>query len=129
MIRAVTDIDSGLERGTCGIGVEVDLNASSRFFIEPERSRILEVSGEDSRETEGEGGFRVSELALSAIDGDLEGARTLPFLTEKKAGDDPGVGPVVPAGGLELDNFSKALILCEIPDPRLTVLAIGFEDS
>lgn len=105
------------------------MNASSRFCIEPDLSRILEVSGDESRDTEGEGGFRVRELALSAIDGDLEGARTLAFLTEKNAGDAPGAGPVVPAGGVELDNFSKALILCDIPDPRLTVLAIGFADS
>lgn len=128
MIRAVTEIDSGRDRGACGAGVgdEVDLNASSRFCNELDR--ILEVSGDDSRDMDAEDGFRVSELARSAIEGDL--ARPLPFLaTEKKAADTPDVGPVVPAGGDELDNFSKALILCEIPDPRLTVLAMGLAGS
>jgi hypothetical protein len=88
----------------------------------------LRVSGDDSGDAVGDGVFRLKELALSAIEGDLE-PRTLPFLTEKKAGDDPGGGAVVPgvaiAPGARLESFSKAFILCEIPDPRLTFFAIG----
>lgn len=131
MIRAVTEIDSGRDRDGCGVGVGVDLKASSRFCneLDLDLSRIFDVSGDESPEMEGEVWFRVRELARSAMDGDLEGARTLPFRTEKNAGDAPGVGPVVPAGGVELDSFSKALILCDIPDPRLTDLAMGFDGS
>ena len=94
--------------------------------MDPDRSRILKVSGEDSREAEGEGLFRFREFALSAIDGDLE-PRTLPFRTAKNEGDAPGVGPVEGVGiaGPDPCNFSSAFILWEIPDPRLIFFAIG----
>ncbi len=107
------------------LGIGLDLNASTRLCIEPDLSRILKVSGEDSRDTDGEVS-RVNELARSAMDGDLEAPRTLPFLTEKNAVDAPDVGPVVlgvvfaPA-----PSFSNALILWEIPDPRLAFFASG----
>ncbi len=132
MILAVTEMDSGRDRGGCVVGIEPDLNASSRFCIDPDRSRIFKVSGEESRDTEGEGVFRVKESALSAIDGDLEGVRTLPLRTEKNDVD-AGGGAVDPeagvAAGVELDSFSKALILWDMPEPRLTFLAIGLACS
>lgn len=80
--------------------------------MEPDLSRSLRVSGEDSREIDGEASPRVKELALSAIDGDLEGPRILPFLTEKNEVEAPGVGPVVLGGVLApAPSFSNALIL------------------
>lgn len=108
------------------------LKALSRFWIDPERSRNFDVSGDDSRDTEGEGlgVFRVRELARSAMEGDLEAARTLPLRTEKNAGEAP-VGAVVPGEvpGALADSFSRALMRWEIPDPRLTFFARGFADS
>ena len=99
-----------------------------RFWIDPDLSRILKVSGEESRDAEGEGPFLFREFALSAIDGDLE-PRTLPFRTAKNAADAAGVGPVEGVGiaGPEPCNFSSAFILCEIPDPRLIFFAIGVD--
>jgi hypothetical protein len=94
------------------VGIELDLKASTRLCIEPDLSLILDVSGEDSRDIEGDVSPRVSESARSAIEGDLDAPRTLPFLTEKNAVDAPGFGPVVlgvvfaPA-----PSFSNALIL------------------
>ena len=101
-----------------------DVKASNRLLTDSDLSRGLMVSGDDSGEFEGE--FLVNEFARSAMDGDLP--RTVPLRTEKKAGDEPGGGPVVPVGvapGARLCSFSRALILCEIPDPRLTFLANG----
>ena len=124
MILAVTEMDSGRDRVGKLVGTPPEVKASSLFLTEPDLSRGLMVSGDDSGEFDGE--FLVNEFALSAIDGDLP--RTLPFRTEKKAGDDPGGGPVVPVGvaaGAKLCNFSSALILCEMPEPRLTFLARG----
>jgi hypothetical protein len=66
-------------------------------------------------------------LARSAIDGDLDGLRILDFLTEKNAVEARELGAVLGgvAPGARLENFSRALILCEIPDPRLTFLGVG----
>ena len=115
MMRAVTETDSGRDRGGRLVGTGLDVNALRRSWIDPDLSRTLKVSGEESRDTEGEGVFRVNESALSAMEGDLEAARTLPLRTEKNAGDVPGGGPVVPGAGvvpgLRLDSFSSALIL------------------
>jgi hypothetical protein len=86
------------------------LNVFNRFCIEPDLSRGLRVSGEDSRDKFGDGLLRFKELALSAIDGDLE-SRTLPGLTAKNAGDAIGAvagAPVVL--GEALENFSSAFI-------------------
>ena len=130
MIRAVTEIDSGRERfGSWVVGTGVDLKASTRDWIEPDLSRNFSVSGEDSREIDGEASPRVNEFARSAIEGDLEGPRTLPFLTEKKAVEAPGVDPVVLGGvAAPAPSFSKALILCEMPDPKLAFFASGRAD-
>lgn len=88
--------------------------------MEVDLSRGLNVSGEDSREALGEGLFRFSEFALSAIDGDFV-SRTLPVRTAKKAGDGRLAVPgTIGAVGARLDNFSRAFIRCEIPDPTLT---------
>jgi hypothetical protein len=108
-------MDSGLERfGSCVIGTGLELNVCSRLCTEPDLSRNFNVSGEDSREIAGETSC-VRELARSAMDGDLDGARTLPFLTEKNAVDAPVVGPVAVGGVLEAaPSCSKALILSEI---------------
>ena len=82
--------------------------------MESDLPRSLKASGEEFGEFEGDGVVLFKEFARSAIDGDLE-PRTLPFLTEKKAGEGPGVGPVdVEVGvapGATLDSFSSALIL------------------
>jgi hypothetical protein len=123
-------MDSGLARvGSWVVGTGLDLNASTRDWTEPDLSRILRVSGEDSREIDGEASPRVRELALSAMDGDLEGARTLAFLTEKKEVDAVGVGPMVLGGVLApAPSFSNAFIRWEIPEPRLTFFASGWVD-
>ena len=114
-MRAVTETDSGLDRGGRLVGTGLDVNALRRSWIDPDLSRTLKVSGEESRDMEGEGVFRVNESALSAMEGDLEAPRTLPLRTEKNAGDVPGGGPVVPGAevvpGPRLDSFSSALIL------------------
>ena len=45
----------------------------------------------------------------------------LPARTAKKAGDGRAVVPgATGAVGARLDNFSRAFIRCEIPDPTLT---------
>jgi hypothetical protein len=73
--------------------------------------------------------FLVSDSLLSTIEGDFEPARLRDFPTAKNAGEEPGVGPVVPRGGAgpedELESFSRAFILCEMPDPRFTFLTTG----
>ena len=110
----------------------LELKAFNRLWTDPDRSRNLNVSGDDSRDTDGDGVavFRVREFALSAIEGDLEAARTVPFRTEKNAGDAPLEGAAVPgvavAPGVLAESFSRALILDEMPDPRLTFFARGF---
>ena len=112
MMRAVTEIDSGRARVCVFVGEE--LKASCLFLIEYERSRFLNCSGEDSREIDGEGDALVKELALSAIDGDLEPPALCDFRTAKNVGAAPTAGPV-PCGAtgvpVVLDSFSKALIL------------------
>jgi len=92
--------------------------------MELDLSRGLNASGEDSREALGEGLFLFNEFALSAIDGDFV-SRMLPARTAKKAGDGRGAAPGVKgAVGARLDNFSRAFIRCEIPEPTLTFFAI-----
>jgi hypothetical protein len=93
-------------------------------LTDPDLSLSFEVSGDD----EGDGVCRVNESARSATDGDLEELRVLAFRTEKKAVEAPEFGAIVPTGvafGAELESFSRALILCDIPDPRLTFLGTG----
>lgn len=106
-IRAVTDIDSG--RDLAGWIWDVVLKRLVRLCSDSERSRSLKASGDDSRDIEGEGVFRVRDSARSAIEGDF---RPPAFRTEKKEGDETG-GPVgVPvAAGAALESFSNALIL------------------
>lgn len=108
----MTEIDSGRERlGICIGGIGLDLNASILFFIDSALSRNLRVSGEDSRDPNGEVSW-VRELARSAIDGDLEAGRALPFRTEKNPVDTPGVGPVVlGVVFVPAPSFSNAFIL------------------
>ena len=88
-----------------------ELNASLRLWIDPDRSRSLRASGDDSRDIDGEGVFRVRDSALSIMDGDFD-PRLPGFRTEKNEVEDPGAGPVPPDGRLGLpDSFSRALIL------------------
>lgn len=77
----------------------------------------------------GDGVLRLIELARSAIEGDLDSPRVLLLPTAKNAGEGRGVlegalAALFPVGPL-LESFSNALILCEIPEPRLTFFAIG----
>lgn len=70
----------------------------------------------------------MNEFVRSATDGDFDVLRALVLRTEKNAVDATEFGAVVPvavAFGVKLESFSKALILCEIPDPRLTFFGIG----
>lgn len=130
MMRAVTEIDSGRARVCVLVGEE--LKASCLFLIEYERSRFLYCSGEESRDIDGDGDCLVRELALSAIDGDLEPPALCDFRTAKKVGVVPTAGPALcGATGVPvvLDSFSKALILCEIPDPTFTFLMTGDDDG
>lgn len=68
--------------------------------------------------------FRVSELALSIMEGAFE-LRTLPFRTEKKVEEVPEEVEGGVSAGAALESFSSALILCEMPDPRLTFFTMG----
>ena len=126
----MTDIDSGFATCALAKGVGLDLNVSTLLWIEPDLSRILETSGDDSREAEGGGVFRLIEFARSATEGELLDSRTLPLRMEKNDVAEPEVVTAalgVVAAGLALDNFSKALIRCEMPDPRLTFFATGLD--
>jgi len=73
--------------------------------------------------------FLVNDSLLSTMEGDFEPARLRGCPTEKNAGETPGEGPVVPRGGdglaAELESFSRAFILWEIPEPRFTFLTTG----
>lgn len=116
----------------CDCGTPLDLNALTRLWNDGDLSRILKVSGVDSRDADadGDGVFPVSELARSAIEGDLVEPRTLFFLPTEKNAELAGVGLAFAVGsGDKVENFSSALILCEIPEPRLTFLAVGLLGS
>ena len=112
-MRAVTEIDSGRDR--TGWVVNGELNASLLLWIDPERSRNLRASGDDSRDTDGDVFFLVNDSLLSTMEGDFEPALLRGFPTEMNDGEAPREGPVVPGGGdglaAELDSFSRAFIL------------------
>ena len=112
IMRAVTEIDSGRDR--TGWVVNGELNTSLLLWIDPDRSRNLRASGDDSRDTVGDVFFLVNDSLLSAMDGDFEPALLRGF-PAKNAGEAPAEGPVVPGGGdglaAELDSFSRAFIL------------------
>lgn len=113
MIRAVTWMDSGLPRGAFCPSNMVNLLA-----IEPDLSRVvLGASGVGSRERSGVGGWRVTELARSATEGDFDGSLVLCFRTVKKV-EDGVVGLGRSSFGLP-DSASKALMRCEMLDPTL----------
>lgn len=111
--------------------IELGRVSSFRDRLEGVLERALTVSGDESRESVGEGVFRVSELVLSAIDGVLDGGpRTLFALrTEKKVGD--AFDRVPPAAGgeaalpAELETLSRALIRCEMLEPTWGFFARG----
>lgn len=129
-IRAVTEIDSVVGLCIFANGVGLDVNASTLLLIEPDRSRALLTSGDESREIEGGVVFRLRELALSATEGDEFSRTLLAFRIEKNDAVMPGVATAAGGGvapGAVLDSFSKALILCDIPEPRLTFLATGLD--
>jgi hypothetical protein len=86
-MRAVTDMDSGLDRwiGAC-TGIEPGSKLLTRFLTDPALSRwfAFRCSGEDSWDPKELGVLLLMEFARSAMDGpgDREGTRTLAFLTE-----------------------------------------------
>lgn len=133
MIRAVTEIDSGRDRTGGIMGTGLLSKVLTRFLIDLDLSRSVNASGEDSRDASvkspGEGVFLFKEFVRSAMDGEVP--RPLLFRTEKKAGAAPGGGPVVGAAAAPgvVVAFSKAFILWEIPEPRLTFLITGLSAS
>ncbi len=64
------------------------------------------------------------------MEGDFDPPAVPDFLTEKNVGVGAGAARVGPDTELvaELDNFSSALIRCEIPEPRFIFLAKGGAD-
>jgi hypothetical protein len=111
MIRALTWMDSGRPRGVFPVS-----NMDNLLAMDPERSRkvFLPVSGDESRESGGDGvvPLRAAE-ARSSTDGDFAGStRGLVLRTEKKVEDGRSLGttsPLPPAPAVE-ESFSSALM-------------------
>jgi len=127
MILAVTEIDSGRDL-FCVAGDGGLLNTSSLLLIDGDLSLNFRFSGDPSRDGGAGEIVLVNEFARSITDGDLEVPRIDPLPTEKKAVDFGAVVVVLwlaVASTEALESFSRALILCDIPEPRLTFLATG----
>lgn len=98
-----------------------------RLDIDPERSRSSRsVSGDGSLVDCAVSGLasRLSELALSATDGERLGTRS--FLTEKKVleGREPGCGAEPADASAELaESISRALMRWDMPEPMFVRLA------
>ncbi len=67
----------------------------------------------------------MTELARSATDGDREGSLDV-LRTEKKVDDGRFCSPSAP---VELDNFSSALMRCEMLDPILELLGLASDEG
>lgn len=120
-MRAVTWIDSGLPLGSFPPSNMESLPTMAGF-------RLLD-SGEESVEPGGGAdGPLVSELALSATDGERDGSRPLGFRTEKKLEAGRSFPEPSPPPAL-LDSFSKALMRWEMLDPILLLVGRNSADE